>query len=67
MATITELSEKFMQTTAHVHRRPAIIDEIIHAKTQLHLQSEYPGREQFTEALPQSEYSPWPMASDDEE
>jgi hypothetical protein len=57
MATITKLAEKFLQSAAHVHRRPPIIDEIKHAKMQLHLQSQYPGREPVPD-LPQSEISP---------
>ena len=48
-------------------RRSPIIDEIRHARTQLHLQSQYPGRPPFTEALPKSEWSPYPSAFDEEE
>jgi hypothetical protein len=41
-------------------RRPPIFDGYRHALTQLELQSQYPGREPSPDALPQSEYSPWP-------
>ena len=66
MATITKLTEKYLQSAAHVHRRPTIIDEIKHAKTQLYLQSRYPGRPE-TPVIPQSEFSPWPSIQDEEE
>jgi hypothetical protein len=42
-----------------------IVEELRHARTQQYLQSQYPGRERFTE-LPRREWSPWPSAFDEE-
>jgi hypothetical protein len=52
--------------TRHVRRIPIIVEEVRHALTQLDLQSRYPGRPEPPE-LPQSEWSPYPSAFDDEE
>jgi hypothetical protein len=52
--------------TRHVRRSHPVIKEVKHALEQLEIQSSYPGRPQYPD-LPQSEISPWPMASDEEE
>lgn len=56
-----------VKLTRHVRHPHPVIKEVKHALEQLEIQSSYPGRPPFTNALPQSEFSPWPMASDVEE
>ena len=63
-ASVTKISSHVH--TRHRPHRPAIIDECKHALEQLHLQSRYPGRPEPPD-LPQSEWSPYVSAFDDEE
>jgi hypothetical protein len=66
--TVTRAIVKFNAHPRGPRRRPpSIIKELLHAKEQLYLQSQYPGREQSYPDLPESEFSPWPRVDDDKE
>jgi hypothetical protein len=60
-------SASITKFNSRIRRRRPIVDEMRHALEQLELQSQYPGREPTPTALPQSEYSPWPSANNEEE